>query len=101
MIRHVLLYKFRAKATRQERCEALEMLKSLKSCVPGVREWSIGEQAFPSEKAFDIAQISSFESVEALDRYRDHPEHIKTREFLSRVADWVVVDYEFSGESET
>jgi hypothetical protein len=59
-----------------------------------VREWSVGEQAVPSPRAHDFAQVSSFDDFAALDRFRVHPEHVRVRDFLSRIADWSVVDYE-------
>ncbi len=46
-----------------------------------------------SQKAFDVAQVSSFDDFDALDRFRRHSEHIRIREFLSTIADWEVVDY--------
>jgi hypothetical protein len=98
MIRHVILYKFRAVASEEQRRNAINELRSMGKSIPEVREWSIGEQALSSSKAYDLAQVSSFENVEALERFRKHPHHISTRNLLSEIADWVVVDYEYSLE---
>jgi hypothetical protein len=94
MIRHVLLYKFRPSATEEERGTAFEMLTALGRSVPEVREWSVGRQAFPSPKAYDLAQVSGFDDIASLGRYRAHDEHNRTRDFIAQIADWVVVDYE-------
>jgi len=98
MIRHVILYKFGSSIPEEQRRRAIMMLRSLGQSIPEIREWSIGEQSLPSSKAYDLAQVSSFESIEAFERYRHHPEHIRVRDFLSKLADWVVVDYEINIE---
>jgi hypothetical protein len=96
MIRHVLLFKFRPSASKQQRRQAFNMLKDLGSDIPQVREWSIGVQALQSEKAYDIAQVSSFDNFNALEEFKLNPAHIKVRDYLSKIADWVSVDYEFN-----
>jgi hypothetical protein len=95
MIRHVILYKFRASASEEQRQNAIDTLRALGQSIPEVREWSIGKQALPSSKAYDVAQVSSFENVEALERYRNHPNHTTTKNLMSDIADWVLVDYEY------
>jgi Stress responsive A/B Barrel Domain len=95
MIRHVILYKFRAAVSEDQRQNAINTLRAMGQSIPEVREWSIGEQVLPSSKAYDLAQVSGFENPEALERYRNHPDHIRTRSLLSEIADWVVVDYEY------
>ena len=95
MIRHVILFKFRASASQQQRQEALNKLTNLGSRVPQVREWSTGLQAFHRDKGYDMALVSSFDSLDALEEFRREPEHTKVREHLQKVADWIVVDYEF------
>jgi hypothetical protein len=95
LIRHVLLFKFWPDVSQSERETALEELRNLKDHIPEIKEWSIGVQAFPSEKSHDFAQVSSFESLEDLGRFREDPEHIRVRNTLSRIADWAVVDYNY------
>jgi hypothetical protein len=95
MIRHVILFKFKASASQPERQEALDKLTDLGSKVPQVREWSTGLQAFQRDKGYDMALVSSFDSLDALDEFRREPEHTRVREHLQKVADWIVVDYEF------
>jgi hypothetical protein len=95
MIRHVILFKFKTSASQQQRQEALSRLTDLGSKLPQVREWSVGLQVSRREKAYDMAQVSSFDSLDALEEFRREPEHSKLREYLLKVADWIVVDYEF------
>jgi hypothetical protein len=55
----------------------------------------MGKQALPSSTAYDLAIVSSFENVKALERYRNHPDHIRTKNLLTEIADLAVVDYEY------
>ena len=95
MIRHVILFKFRPDVSKEAKEKAISGLKNLETQIPDIKEWSIGVQALPSTRAYDIAQISGFENIEALQRFRNHPAHLKSRDYLATIADWVVVDYEF------
>ncbi|MGB7061487.1 MAG: Dabb family protein [Candidatus Zixiibacteriota bacterium] len=95
MLRHVILFKFRTSASQQQRQEALNRLTGLGSKLPQVREWSVGLQASHRDKAYDMALVSSFDSLDALKEFRSEPEHGKVREHLLKVADWIVVDFEF------
>jgi hypothetical protein len=96
MIRHVVLYKFHASLSEEQRQDAINVLHAMGQSIPEVREWSIGKQALPSSTAYDLAQVSSFENVEALEKYRNNPNHIRTKKLMGEIADMVVVDYEVS-----
>jgi hypothetical protein len=96
MIRHVVLCKFRPSASEKQRENVVNTLRALGQSIPEVREWSIGKQAIPSSTAYDLAIVSGFENVGALEKYRNHPNHIRTKNLLTEIADLVVVDYEYS-----
>ena len=38
-----------------------------------------------SERSYDLIYISEFDSLEALEAYRVHPEHVKVAEFIKNV----------------
>ena len=95
MVRHVVLCKFRASASEEQRENTIDALRALGQSIPEVREWSVGKQALPSSTAYDLAIVSGFENVEALERYRNHPDHIRIKNLLTATADLVVVDYEY------
>jgi hypothetical protein len=98
MVRHVVLCKFRNSVSAEQRENTMDMLCALGRSVSEVQEWSVGKQALPSATAYDVAIVSGFENMEALERYRNHPNHVKVKDFLKGVADLVVVDYEYSPE---
>lgn len=96
MIRHVVLYRFHTSVSEEQRQNAINVLHAMGQSIPEVREWSIGRQSVPSNTAYDLAQVSGFDNVEALERYRNHPNHIRTKKLMIEIADMVVVDYELS-----
>ena len=72
------------------------MLESLKDKISEVKFIEVGLNYEVDSKSHDICLLSHFESVEDLDKYRVHPEHLKVvarigETTISRVA----VDYEF------
>ena len=95
MVRHIVLCKFRTSVSEEQRENAIDALRALGQSIPEVREWSVGKQALPSSTAYDLAIVSGFENVEALERYRNHPDHIRIKTLLTATADLVVVDYEY------
>jgi hypothetical protein len=95
MIRHVVLCKFRTSASEEKRENAINMLHTLGQSIAEVQEWSMGKQALPSSTAYDLAIVSSFKNVEALERYRNHPDHIRIKNLLTEIAELAVVDYEY------
>ncbi len=95
MIKHILLFKFKQGVSEEEKNIGIEMLKALKNKVPEIGEWEIGIQREKSEKFYDFAQVSSFESIEDMKNFRENPEHEKVRVYLKERADWVKVDYDF------
>lgn len=95
VIRHVILFKFYQTVPAAVREAAIVTLRELGAKIPEVREWSVGvDLAGAPQKNYDLAQISGFEDLQALRRYREHPEHVQVRDQLSKISDWVVVDYE-------
>ncbi len=72
-----------------------DMLKALKGVVPGLLELSCGTDFNRSGAAYDFALYTLLESREALALYQDHPEHVKVRDFVGKVASArAVVDYD-------
>ena len=99
MIRHIVLFKFKAElppATKQEKMARIRQgLENLTGTCESLKKMDVGINSNPNEN-FDLALTSEFESMEGLDAYSAHPEHLKVgvliREILEERA---CVDYEF------
>lgn len=70
-------------------------LETLKDRIGQIRSLEVGVNVNRSEQAYDAVLISEFNSLEDLNTYKNHPEHVKISEFVSKVREArVVVDYE-------
>jgi hypothetical protein len=99
MIKHIVFWKFHEEAagrTKEENLQlAKKMIEDMHGKIPGLIKVEAGINFGQSPNAFDLALYSEIESQEALEVYRDHPEHVKVKEFLAEVRYEVkAVDYE-------
>lgn len=89
MVRHVILWKLSEKFSEAEKelikTNAKRELEGLIGKVPGLISMKIETGRLHGSNA-DMMLDSSFESIEALNGYKDHPEHV-------RVADGFVRPY--------
>jgi len=99
MIKHIVMFKLLDEAegaTKAENAVVIKkMLDELPSKIPFIREYEVGINMIESERAFDISLISSFDNIEALNEYNNHPEHKKAAEYImKRREESKSVDYE-------
>ncbi len=99
MIKHIVIWKVNRNGTEADRLETTRIFREktayLKSIIPQIRAATVGYN-LNSEDAFHVCIDSMFESMEDLDQYINHPEHLKVREFMDSVSyDKAVFDYEF------
>ncbi len=94
MIAHVVMLKF-----KPENPEAAEetktRLEALPPLIEQIKKYEIGINIIESERAYDLAIYSQFESLEELTTYNEHPEHQAVLGYIRTVITSVVaVDYE-------
>lgn len=99
MIKHIVFWKINKDGTDKDRKRTVERFREktehLKTIIPQIREASVGENV-NSGNAFHVCIDSVFNSLEDLNIYINHPEHLKVREFMDSVSyDKTVFDYEF------
>jgi hypothetical protein len=71
-------------------------LENLQNKIDKIRHIEVGININESEQAYDVVLYSEFDSVEDLNLYENHPDHVRISEFISKVRDIrVVADYEF------
>lgn len=93
MINHVVFFKLEDKSVESIE-KARNILMSMNGKISELRKIEVGIDIVHSDKSYDIALITSFDSIEGLESYRIHPEHLKVREYMLSVGEFVVVDYE-------
>lgn len=79
MVKHIVMQKFIDKA---DAVEAKRMLDALMGVVPTLCSMEVGINELPGERAFDLALIATFETMDGLHAYDAHPAHEAVRAFI-------------------
>ena len=98
-IRHIVLWKLAADDADTRALHAEQIADQLRGLVGVIREiehLEVGQNvAFPQSN-WDVALVSEFADIEALERYQVHPAHQEVAAFVrSVVAERSSVDYPF------
>ena len=81
MITHVVMFKLQdASPEHVAHCKGL--LDSLPPKIPEIRSYVVGADVLRSPRSWDLVLVSTFDDLEALERYRVHPEHERVAEYL-------------------
>lgn len=95
MIRHIVMWKFKPEAegkTREENMEIVrERLYALLPMIPEIKRMEIGIDISNTDMSMDLCLLTEFDSVEALNYYAGHPEHLKVSKYVSSVIETRVV----------
>lgn len=94
MIKHLVIFKFKDAAPAVLEA-AKAQLMSLPPLIAEIVDYEVGINCVDDPRAYDLALVSSFESLEALRVYQEHPAHVAVVQALKPNFDSVVtVDYE-------
>ena len=98
MVRHIVMWKFRATAegrTREENLsKAKVLLESLKNHIPEIRSLEVGIDVSHTDSSYDLVLLSEFTDARALSAYQKHPAHVDVVEFLRKVhGGRIIVDH--------
>jgi len=94
MIRHIVFFKFKGNATKQQKETLLAMLRGLKRKIAQVRHLEVGYDRGGKPNSFDVALNALFDNMKAVEAYSTHPEHVKVVEYIKKVCESTVkVDY--------
>ncbi len=96
MIKHVVFMKFKPAVTAPDIDQLGQALGGLPALISEIREFVFGQDILRTERSWDFGLVSTFENVEALNRYQVHPEHQTIVQKVRVMCDnIVVVDFEF------
>jgi hypothetical protein len=94
MITHIVFFKLKV-PTPDNTKKVAETLRELDGKIDVIKSFEVGTDLVHNERSFDIALTATFDSIEALQTYRDHPEHVKVAEHIKEASVRVAsVDYE-------
>ncbi|MBW5445038.1 Dabb family protein [Cohnella sp. CFH 77786] len=94
MITHIVLFKLKDRSPENIERTA-QVLRDMEGKIEELLFIEVGIDVVHSERSYDIALTTRFESLEALQAYQVHPVHQKVIEHMSRVRESSIsVDYE-------
>ena len=98
MIKHVVMWRLKDEAgggSREASARAVQgWLEELPARIPQIRSFEVGLNINPSERAWDVVLVSSFEDEADLATYSSHPRHQAVVASIRAVtAEVRVVDY--------
>ena len=100
MINHVVLFKLKKYDSDSEKQTQIskieEALLGLSGKIQELKYIEVGVNYDLAAKSHDICLITHFDSIDQLDAYRIHPEHLKVAELIGLHAiERAAVDFEF------
>lgn len=98
MIKHIVMWRFKDEAegrTKQQNMEYIkERLLALVPVIPEIKSFEVGINIHSDAAAYDMALVSEFEDMAALERYKAHPMHVKVSQYVGKVrTERASVDY--------
>jgi hypothetical protein len=94
MITHIVFFKLKDRSL-QSLEKASDVLMGLKGRIPQLRYIEVGIDVLHSERSYDIALVTKFDSLEELEAYQKHPVHAEVAKYMTSVRESAVaVDYE-------
>ncbi|WP_133014532.1 Dabb family protein [Clostridium cuniculi] len=95
MIKHIILWNFQeGKGSEENKLKIKNGLEELKNKIPGIVEIEVITNPIAGSNA-EIILNSTFESVDALNNYQIHEEHVKVARFVKSVTcNRMCMDYE-------
>jgi len=100
MINHVVLFKLKKYNSESEKQDVIgsieDALLDLSDKISELKYIEVGVNYELASKSYDICLITHFETVDELDAYRVHPDHLKVGELIQQhVVERAAVDFEF------
>jgi len=91
MIEHLVMIRFKAQTTEDEKNSVLQELLTLKEKIPGIVDYKVGHNVSQRSQGFDAAIASTFADIASLEVYGPHPEHQRVASRLKELSDDIVV----------
>jgi len=94
MLTHIVLFRLNDKSDSTIQ-KTKEVLLGLKDQVPFLKFIEVGTDIIHSERSYDVALYTKFDSLEDMEAYQVHPAHVKVLEYIKTVRESAVaIDYE-------
>ncbi|MBQ6018651.1 MAG: Dabb family protein [Clostridia bacterium] len=84
MIRHIVLFKIKDEY-KHELPQLVEAFYGMKGKIEGMLDLQAGQDILHSERSYDLALITVFDSMEAFQAYQTHPVHLPVKKHMHEV----------------
>jgi hypothetical protein len=91
MLKHVVFFKFKPEVKEPDILELEKGLTALPGAIPEIQEYGFGRDVIHSDRSYDFALVSSFADLEAMERYQNHPDHLRVVEVVKRLSSSILV----------
>ncbi len=97
MIRHIVMFKIKDEY-KKDIPDIVEKFYGMKGKIEGMVNLEAGADFLHSDRSYDVALITEFESREAFDAYQTHPVHMPVKKRMHEVrsasvaCDYVIPD---------
>jgi len=96
MITHIVLFKLNDKS-KENLEKTADILMGMKGIISELKHIEVGIDVTHSDRSYDLALMTKFDSVADLNAYQTHPVHVKVAEYILSVREsTVTVDFESS-----
>ena len=91
MITHIVLFKLLDRRNAQK---ARDVLLGMKGKIQQLRHIEAGIDVLHSDRSYDLALITKFDSMEDMKAYQAHPVHVEVLKYMTSVRESsITVDY--------
>lgn len=96
MITHVVLFKLKDRSLQSvEKARDVLLGLKVKGKIPVLRYLEVGIDVLHSERSYDLALITKFDSMEDLQAYQVHPVHLEVAKYITAARESAIaVDFE-------
>lgn len=96
MVRHICMFQLKKEEKEKNLKEALEKAQILKE-IPYIKKFEVVTNSSNApQNNYDLSLIFDFDSIEDLNEYQKHPNHIAFGTFITSVREnRACIDYEF------
>jgi hypothetical protein len=95
MLTHMVIWKYKAEASEEERREHVARLRALAEVVPEVQSLAVGFDVLRLPRSYDTGLVATFRDRAGLEAYTVHPDHVVVADFGRRISEHVAsVDFE-------
>ena len=95
MIRHIVLFKIKDEF-KEEIPQLVKNFYGMKGKIEGMLDLEAGQDVLHSERSYDLALITVFDSMASFQAYQTHPVHLPVKKRMHEVrCASVACDFEF------